>query len=141
MTDTELELCRRQLCDRQNRNIDKSHLADKALGTSVGQASASLPSVPIHIPDFATSTFEKQFMEEVAAALERIEKGTFGCCEECGKTIPVARLEILPYTRFCVECAWKLQRGATEGRSSIPFFPNPAEGRITQFPQKLDLVR
>lgn len=48
----------------------------------------------------ATNTFKKQFLEEATAALNRIEKGTFGCCEECGKTIPVGRLEVLPYTRF-----------------------------------------
>ena len=108
MTNTELELYRRQLRVRQNRNIDESHLTDKALGTSSGQAS-NLPPVSAHFPDLATKTFEQQFMEEVTAALERIEKGTFGCCEECGKAIPVGRLEVLPYTRFCVECVWKLQ--------------------------------
>jgi len=84
MTNTELEGFRRQLQVRQNRT-------------------------PAPTPDFATNTFEKQFMEEVTAALDRIEKGTFGCCEECGKTIPVGRLEFLPHTRFCVECVWKLQ--------------------------------
>ena len=84
MTNTEIEGYQRQLQVRQNR-------------------------IPAPIPDLATTTFEQQFLEEVTAALERIEKGTFGCCEECGKAIQVRRLEFLPYTRFCVECVWKLQ--------------------------------
>jgi len=107
MTNTELEVYRQQLRVRQNRNIGESHLTDKTLGTAGGQASVA--PVPIRIPDLATNTFEQQFMEEVTAALDRIEKGTFGCCEECSKTIPVERLEVLPYTRFCVECVWNLQ--------------------------------
>jgi DnaK suppressor protein len=109
MTNTELEVYQRQLRVRQNRHIDDSHLTDKALGMSGDEASVSLPAAPVHILDLATTTFEQQFLEEVTAALERIEKGTFGCCEECGKAIQVRRLEFLPYTRFCVECVWKLQ--------------------------------
>ena|SRR5271165_1838279 len=101
MTNTELEEYRRQLQVRQNRYFDTSQ---RALGTPGGQASVSLPT-----PDFATNTFQQQLMEEVTAALDRIEKGTFGCCEECGTTIPVGRLEVLLCTRFCVECVWKLQ--------------------------------
>jgi RNA polymerase-binding transcription factor DksA len=110
MTNTELELYQRQLRVRQNRNINESHLLAKALGTSSGQASG-LPPITTQFPALATKTFEQQFMKEVAAALDRIEKGTFGSCEECGKTIPVGRLQVLPYTRYCVECAWKLQKG------------------------------
>jgi DnaK suppressor protein len=110
MTNTELELYRRQLQVRQNRTIDKSHLTDIALGTPSGQESG-LPPVSIQIHDPGPKTFEQQFMEEVAAALDRIEIGTFGCCEECGKAISVRRLDVLPYTRFCVECARKPQRG------------------------------
>jgi RNA polymerase-binding transcription factor DksA len=114
MTNAELELYRRQLRVRQNRNTDESHLNDKALVTSSGQASglaSGLVPLSIYRHDLATKTFEQQIMKEVAAALDRIELGTFGCCEECGKTIPVGRLEVLPYTRFCVECARKPQRG------------------------------
>jgi DnaK suppressor protein len=42
---------------------------------------------------------------EVLAALERIDRGTFGKCERCGGPIPRGRLEAIPYTRTCVKCA------------------------------------
>jgi RNA polymerase-binding transcription factor DksA len=82
--------------------------------------------VPTHIADLGTDSFEQQFtlgllenneqtLEEVAAALERIEQGSFGRCEECQKTIPHARLEALPYARYCIACARKLQGGDKEG--------------------------
>ncbi|MDH5372230.1 MAG: TraR/DksA C4-type zinc finger protein [Acidimicrobiia bacterium] len=42
---------------------------------------------------------------KVEHALERLEKGAYGDCEACGKSIPIARLEALPYTTLCVDCA------------------------------------
>ncbi|REK20553.1 MAG: hypothetical protein DWQ40_05310 [Actinobacteria bacterium] len=42
---------------------------------------------------------------KVDNALARIEDGTYGTCERCGEAIPVARLDALPYTTLCVDCA------------------------------------
>lgn len=42
---------------------------------------------------------------KVEHALTRIDAGSYGICERCGEPIPVARLEVLPYTTFCVECS------------------------------------
>ena len=44
-------------------------------------------------------------LAETQAALERIEKGTYGRCESCGGAIGRQRLLALPATRFCIECA------------------------------------
>ena len=38
-------------------------------------------------------------------ALERIDSGSYGICLQCGKSIPVQRLEVLPYTTTCIKCA------------------------------------
>jgi RNA polymerase-binding transcription factor len=48
---------------------------------------------------------EEQLLEEVEAALERIEAGTYGNCERCGREIPKRRLDALPQAATCVECA------------------------------------
>jgi DnaK suppressor protein len=64
----------------------------------------------------ATETIEREIDESVAmhaaeelseveAALGRLEDGTYGTCELCGKPIAEGRLEILPATRYCVEDA------------------------------------
>lgn len=42
---------------------------------------------------------------KVEHALTRIDAGSYGLCEHCGEAIPVARLEVLPYTTFCVDCS------------------------------------
>lgn len=38
-------------------------------------------------------------------ALERMDTGSYGVCIQCGKSIPVQRLEVLPYTLTCMKCA------------------------------------
>jgi DnaK suppressor protein len=42
---------------------------------------------------------------ELEHALERLEEGTYGLCESCGKPIDLDRLEALPQTELCIECA------------------------------------
>jgi DnaK suppressor protein len=49
----------------------------------------------------------RETLDEVDAALERLEGGTYGTCEVCGKPIGAARLEAMPATRFCIEHAAK----------------------------------
>jgi DnaK suppressor protein len=46
-------------------------------------------------------------LSKVERALEQIEQGTYGICESCGKSIPLARLDVLPYATLCVDCARK----------------------------------
>ena len=43
-------------------------------------------------------------LREVEAALERMDRGTYGLCETCGAQIPPERLEARPYARQCVTC-------------------------------------
>jgi DnaK suppressor protein len=50
---------------------------------------------------------EQALHAEVLAALARIEKGTFGRCEECGADIPEERLDVVPYARWCISCERK----------------------------------
>jgi RNA polymerase-binding transcription factor DksA len=55
---------------------------------------------------------EEHVLAEAAAALARIEAGTFGRCEGCGKAIGRSRLDALPYARHCVRCARRSEAAA-----------------------------
>lgn len=44
-------------------------------------------------------------LRAIAAALDRVEAGTYGICVKCGTGIGKARLDVLPNTPFCKECA------------------------------------
>ncbi|MDH6165484.1 DnaK suppressor protein [Variovorax boronicumulans] len=43
-------------------------------------------------------------MRDIAAARERLASGAFGCCIDCGRAIPRARLEVLPTSARCIAC-------------------------------------
>ena len=43
-------------------------------------------------------------LEQITGALQRLGEGRYGVCENCGRSIPRERLEILPHARFCVPC-------------------------------------
>ena len=50
--------------------------------------------------------------DAIGQALERIDGGTYGMCENCGKAIPRARLEALPQALLCVSCEEKREKEA-----------------------------
>ncbi len=54
--------------------------------------------------DLALSAQAAAAVQEIDDALAKIERGTYGLCENCGEVIPAARLEALPYARLCVAC-------------------------------------
>lgn len=69
-----------------------------------------------HDPEGATIAFERsqvdavlrqtrRRLEEIAAALRRLDEGTYGVCEVCGGPIAEARLEARPAARTCIRCA------------------------------------
>lgn len=75
-----------------------------------------------HMADHGSDTFFHDFnlglienvgrtLVEIDRALERLEKGTYGKCLLCKQPIPKARLEYLPWARFCVPCQTKIERG------------------------------
>ncbi len=51
----------------------------------------------------------EQELAMIKFALHRIENGTYFQCDECGEDIPTARLELLPFTAHCVNCAEKIE--------------------------------
>jgi DnaK suppressor protein len=57
-----------------------------------------------HINNLRIRDRERKLLGKVEEALERVEKKTFGNCEECGNEIGKERLLIRPVTTFCVAC-------------------------------------
>lgn len=57
---------------------------------------------------------EHHQLDEVNAALARLEAGTYGVCEQCSRPIPLARLRAMPTAHYCVECQAIEERRRTE---------------------------
>jgi DnaK suppressor protein len=54
--------------------------------------------------DLALSAQALAAVEDIDRALVKIDAGTYGICERCGKPIPKERLKALPYAALCVAC-------------------------------------
>jgi DnaK suppressor protein len=63
---------------------------------------------------FAQSNNDRQLLVMVESALARIREGSFGECIHCGNEINAKRLEAVPWTRYCIECQEKLEKGMLE---------------------------
>lgn len=50
---------------------------------------------------------EHKLIKKIKKALDRIENGTFGCCEGCGEDISDERIKARPVTTQCIECKTK----------------------------------
>ncbi len=101
---------------------DIATLEEQARAPTSGQAGGNPTSAPTHLEEMATDVYlqelnatllenEEYLRGEVLAAMERIYQGTYGPCENCGRKILEARLDLLPYTRYCTPCAEQLQAG------------------------------
>ena len=58
----------------------------------------------------ALGTQDSLRLQQINNALDRINQGTYGRCLKCGKEIPQARLESIPYAFLCVNCASEAER-------------------------------
>jgi RNA polymerase-binding transcription factor DksA len=110
------------------KELDKYRQALKALAASVGSglahdqrelmradepnvAGGSMPSTDAGPDSGAVEVetgviaLEERLLAEINAALGRIDAGTFGRCEQCGKQIAKTRLGAVPYARRCARCA------------------------------------
>lgn len=119
----DIEHFRQILLDKRQEIIGNvNEMKDEALNKSRLDASGDLSSMPIHMADMGTDTFDQEFalglmdserklLREIDDALQRIENHTYGICEGTGKPISKARLEAQPWARYCVEYARMLEQG------------------------------
>ena len=68
-----------------------------------------------HYEDFMIQDHEDSIRQEIESALQRIEDGTFGYCEETGEPIGIKRLLAVPYARYTI----KVQESKEEERKRI----------------------
>lgn len=121
MKKADMKVYRERLLDLRARlRGDVSTMADAALRKTRTEANGDLSSMPIHMADIGSDNFEQEFtlslmqsdgatLGHIEGALERIEEGVYGRCQECGGIVPKMRLNAIPYTPFCVKCAAKIQ--------------------------------
>jgi DnaK suppressor protein len=85
---------------------------------------------------------QQRQLAEIDAALARIESGTYGACEECGRQIEEERLRAVPTTQLCAECARRKEGNAAEQESNVSAAADaedlPQSGRLPPDLDQLD---
>ena len=54
--------------------------------------------------DFGILTMHSETLKDIRQALDRLEKDIYGYCDECGQEIDRRRLEVMPFTKYCIDC-------------------------------------
>ena len=117
MNAKQLDLYKRRLLAMRSRLVDEVEQLLEKVPDDL-RAPGALSHVPTHPADQATDGIDKeisliqneqQLQAAVHAALERIDDGTFGRCQQCGGDISDQRLEAIPYALYCFACAKSLQ--------------------------------
>ena len=76
-------------------NTRQGDMADQASGNN-----------EVHIQLKLKQT-DAKILQAIEEALERIQKGSYGVCRDCGEPIAEARLNAIPWTRVCIACKEK----------------------------------
>lgn len=123
LTTRELREYRRRLEGLTARLGDGvSELRNEALRPLGAEAAGGPPDASVHDADLGGRVADEELalellgpeeavLAEANAAISRIEGGTFGQCEACGRAVTKARLDALPYARHCIACARRLSSG------------------------------
>ncbi len=61
---------------------------------------------------FELGGMDTRMKQDIDNALAKIEKGTFGTCESCGENISQARLEAIPWVRYCKKCQEEAEKNS-----------------------------
>jgi DnaK suppressor protein len=113
-TKKELADLRKRLQDeRDELQRQASEIVEASFGTPQSELTGEV-SFDEEYADAGTATFERErdlsltnnirdLTEKIDRALERIDEGTYGLCERCGKPIEKARIKALPYATLCIK--------------------------------------
>ncbi len=106
-----LEARQQELRKTVSRTEEDGRIADQDSAQDIADRAASSYTKEFL---FSQSNNERQTLQQVEAALQRIREGTFGECVNCGNEINPKRLEYVPETRYCIECQEKREKGLLE---------------------------
>ena len=115
MSKEDLEYFKNLLLRKREEVLEEMRaLEDISRNKEAQGASEDRSTYSLHMADHGTDAMEREknlllaqrggdYLDEIDAALQRIEDGTYGICRVTGKEIPKARLEAVPTTTLSVE--------------------------------------
>ena len=114
MDPEEVEQARQRLIQMREELLDE---AERAYADSQTLGKDGVPD----IGDMSSNSYHQEVLMslsnaqrraagDIDAALERIDAGVYGLCARCEEEIPARRMEVRPFSRFCVECKSEVEK-------------------------------
>ena len=105
---TEEESRLTDLIDEMEQEREEVRLSETSAERSPDPNTAEGGSMAFELEkELSVAQNAEDLLAKVRHALKRLNEGHYGVCESCGKPIPIARLDALPYATTCVTCAAK----------------------------------
>lgn len=109
----------------QDKLVAQQKLLERNMLAAVQEGRQSSTDDLQDAADHAVQSYQKELLflqgtqghnqlSQVRAALERMEDGTFGECQQCGNVIGEKRLDAVPWTPHCIACQEKIENGELE---------------------------
>ena len=93
------------------KEVNDSYATCRELGqdgvADIGDMSANAYSRDVL---FNLSEAQRRLIRDIDATLERLDKGEYGVCMQCGEVIDPRRLEVRPFSRYCIECKTDIEK-------------------------------
>jgi RNA polymerase-binding transcription factor DksA len=115
MTDIDTSQCRARLLEEQERLMNAVDFLDRENPGSIADELGDIvTSGDNNLGDTATATYDReldqsleegaqQTLDAIKDALRKIEDGSYGTCEVCGRPIAPERLAAMPWARLCID--------------------------------------
>lgn len=97
-----------ELIDEYEHELEEARMSESSSDRSPDPGNAEASSTKLeYAKELSLEQNTLDLLSKVQWALAKVDEGTYGICESCGKAIPMARLDALPYVTLCVDCARK----------------------------------
>jgi len=109
----------------EEKLLQQKQLLERAMRTTVQQGRQTMAEDTQDPADQAVFSYQKEMLFSqgstghaqltmVKEAMRRLKDGDFGECLHCGNEIGAKRLEAVPWSRYCIDCQEKIERGDIE---------------------------
>lgn len=115
MRKADLERFKKLLLAKKQEMLEAMGMLGETQSSTIKESTGDLSSYSYHMADQGTDQMEREMafahtskgrrlVYHIDEALRRIEDGTYGKCQRCGKQIQPNRLKVVPHARLCIQC-------------------------------------
>lgn len=109
----------------EEKLLQQKHLLETSLLSAVAQGRETVADETLDPADQAVFSYQKELLfsqgtsghaqlNMVKEAIRRLKDGGYGECLRCGEEIGAKRLAAVPWSRYCIDCQEKIERGEIE---------------------------